>query len=374
MAIFFKKTDRFLPTFCILCSMISVVILYVLVDSRIADFNDSLYIKQVLATSIGIIGMFFISFLDYRKFSGLWFIYAPIAIFLVALTYTKWGIVVGGDKAWLSINGLPSFQPSEFLKLSFILSFGYHLSVLGKSMNKFKNFLALCIHGAVPILMVVAQGDDGTALVFICIFIVMMIAAGLSWKYILAGIITLPLGGILLWQKVMTEYQKNRLTIIFDLYSDPENIGYQQIASKSAIRHGGFLGKGVFSKNFQYVAEMNNDFIFSFLAQVFGILGCIIVSILLIAIVLRIMKTGILCRTPLGKNICSGVIAMFIFHSVINIGMNLGILPVIGIPLPFISAGGTSVITMYFAMGMVMSVYSHQNRPNTKKSRKQRTR
>ena len=169
MAFLFKRTDKVFATMCIILSFISVLLLYSISAMKFQFLRSDSYLVQVAATSVGIIIAFLISIYDYRKFVKLWFIYIPIAILLVFLTYTSMGVTVNGNRAWLNLFGY-TFQPAEVLKIAFILSFGYHLSLLGKkNMNKFSNFVRLCIHGAIPILMVVAQKDDGTALVFVFI-------------------------------------------------------------------------------------------------------------------------------------------------------------------------------------------------------------
>ena len=374
MAFLFKRTDKVFATMCIILSFISVLLLYSISAMKFQFLRSDSYLVQVAAISIGVIIAFLISIFDYRKFVKLWFIYIPIAILLVFLTYTSMGVTVNGNRAWLNLFGY-TFQPAEVLKIAFILSFGYHLSLLGKkNMNKFSNFVRLCIHGAIPILMVVAQKDDGTALVFVFIFVFMMLFAGLHWKYIIAGIITLPALFILLWAKVLTEYQKARFLIIFDLYSDPDGLGYQQIASQKAILNSGIFGKGLFSKNYSYVAEMDTDFIFSFVAQALGFFGIILICAFYIFILLRILRTGFNCNNVLGKNICVGIFAMFFFHIVVNILMNFGYAPVIGLPLPYLSAGGTYVVTSYISMGIVLSIYSHTGKSYKSKNARRRAR
>ena len=372
MAFLFKRTDKPMITAVIILSFLSVLLLYSISAMKFEFLRSDSYLVQVFAISVGILIAFIISIFDYRKFARLWYIYVPIAVFLVFLTYTDMGVTVNGNRAWLNIKGF-TFQPAELLKIAFILSFAYHLSTLGKkNMNKFSNFIKLCIHGAVPILMVIAQADDGTALVFVFIFVFMMLFAGLSWKYILAGIVALPAFAILLWAKVLTDYQKDRFLIIFDLYSDPDGLGYQQIASRKSILNSGLFGKGLFDKNYSYVAEMDTDFIFSFTAQALGYIGLIVIILFYLFILCRILKSGFDCNNILGKNICVGIFAMFFFHITVNIAMNFGYAPVIGLPLPFLSAGGTYVIISYICMGIVLSVCSHTGKSYKSKNVKRR--
>lgn len=363
MAILFKRTDKLLTFACIVLSLFSILLLYSISAMKFQYIRSDSYLIQIVAFAVGVLIAFIVSFFDYRRFSKLWFIYLPIAIILVALTYTAMGVTVNGQRAWLNIKNTITFQPSEVLKIAFILSFSYHLSLLGKkNMNKLSNFILLCLHALVPITLVVAQKDDGTALVFVFITILMMIFAGLSWKYILSGLVVLPAAAILIWSKVLTSYQKDRFLIILDLNKDPDGLGYQQLASRNSIFSSGLSGKGLFTHNYTYVAEMDNDFIFSFVAQALGFIGCIAVCLVYIFILIRILKIGFNCHNVLGKNICVGIFAMFAFHIVLNIAMNFGYAPVVGLPLPFLSSGGTYLITSYLALGIVLSVCSHSGK------------
>ena len=236
MAILFKRTDKLLPFATIILSIISILLLYSVSAMKFQYIRSDSYLIQSVAFGVGILAAFIIALFDYRKFSKLWFIYLPIAIVFVVLTYTSMGVTVNGQRAWLNCKNIITFQPSELLKIAFILSFGYHLSLLGKkNMNKFSNFLILCLHALVPIALVVAQKDDGTALVFIFITAMMLIFAGLSWKYILSAVVVLPAVAMLLWVKVLTDYQKQRFLIIFDLNKDPDGLGYQQLGAQKMI-------------------------------------------------------------------------------------------------------------------------------------------
>ena len=370
MAILFKRTDKLLPFATIILSIISILLLYSVSAMKFQYIRSDSYLIQSVAFGVGILAAFIIALFDYRKFSKLWFIYLPISIVFVVLTYTSMGVTVNGQRAWLNFKNIITFQPSEVLKIAFILSFGYHLSLLGKkNMNKFSNFLVLCLHALVPIALVVAQKDDGTALVFIFITAMMLIFAGLSWKYILSAVVVLPAVAMLLWVKVLTDYQKQRFLIIFDLNKDPDGLGYQQLGAQKMIFSSGIFGKGLFKHNYDYLAEMDNDFIFSFAAQAMGFIGCAIIVFLYIFILTRILTNGFRSKNALGKNICVGVFSMFLFHIVLNIAMNFGYAPVIGIPLPFLSSGGTYLITSYVALGIVMSVYSHTGKAYKKSKR-----
>lgn len=366
---YISKLDKTLLLLCTVASAWGVVLLYSLPVNNgyyRAYFGASLYKTQLIASVLGILVALILSGIDYKYFAKLWFIHAPIAVILVMLTFTSLGIMREGsdNKAWLDFFGLISFQPAEVLKISFILTFAMHLNKVGGEVNRLRNFIPLCFHGAVPTLLIMGQGDDGTALVFVFIFFCMIFAAGLSWKYLLAGGIAAPFAGMLIWFKFLGTYQKNRILVLFNPDIDPTGLGIanQQIKGKIALGSGQLSGKGLFGGDYYYVAEMHNDFIFSYIGQVAGFIGCVATICVLAAITIKLLFNSRFAKDPLGKYICVGVFAIITFHTIVNIGMVLGVMPVIGLPLPFISAGGTSVVTLYAAIGVAMSVFSHKTK------------
>ncbi len=355
-----RKTDTFLITICLIISLISIICLFVICEKF--SITKRIFLVQAVASTIGLTTAFFMSNLDYHKIANLWKIYIPISLFFVFLTFVI-GIQRGtaDDKAWLKLPLGMSFQPSELLKICFILSFSLHLSSIIKRVNKFKNVILLCIHGAIPIVLVHLQGDDGTALMFLFIFIIMFFSSGISWKYILTAISTCLLSLPALWF-VMSQDQKNRVLITMHPENDQFGSGYQQFHGLISIGNGGFSGKGLFNTDYKFVPEVQNDFIFSFIGQVFGFAGSLIVLSLLLILTSRILIISLKSTDCLGRFICVGVFALISSQVFFNIGMNLSILPVIGVTLPFLSSGGSSVITVYVGIGLVLSVLAYNNK------------
>jgi rod shape determining protein RodA len=282
---------------------------------------------------------------------------------LVALTFTSLGYQRSGadDQAWIRIAGF-NLQPSEVLKLAFILTFSYHLSRDEEDMNKPAHMLLLLLHGALPIGIVGLQGDYGTAIVFAAIFGFMICSAKISWKYLLAA--PFAIGGAVagMWFFALDSFHKKRITILFNPGSDPENIEYQQDLGLAALKSGKIFGKGLFknAEEYIYVPEIHNDFIFTYVGQVFGFLGSIGLLIILAYICLKIFADSRVTRDRLGRFICMGAFGLMLSHCIMNIGMVLKVAPVIGVPLPFLSAGGTAMISMYAVIGLVLSTYSHR--------------
>lgn len=349
-----------------LCAVISTLLIYSIVESGISDIEGvgpSYWKTQLISMGIGLFGAVLISLIDYRKLVKLWFVFAPLALALVALTFTSLGYQRSGadDQAWIQIGGF-NFQPSELLKLAFILTFGYHLSRDEEDMNKPAHMLLLLLHGAIPIGIVGLQGDYGTAIVFAAIFGCMICSARISWKYLLAA--PFAIGGAVagMWFFALDSFHKKRITILFHPGTDPENIEYQQDLGLAALKSGGVFGKGLFkdADSYVYVPEIHNDFIFTYVGQVFGFLGSIGLLIILAYICLKIFADSRVTRDRLGRFICMGAFGLMLSHCIMNIGMVLKAAPVIGVPLPFLSAGGTAMISMYAVIGLVLSTYSHR--------------
>lgn len=347
-----------------LIAALSSLLIYSIVKNKMIDgIGDSYWQTQLFSMGVGIVVAIIISFIDYHKLVKLWFIYAPIALALVALTFTSLGYKRDGadDRAWLNV-GFVQFQPSEILKLAFILTFSYHLSNDEEEMNKPSHMALLLLHGAIPIGIVGLQGDYGTAIVFAAIFAFMICSARISWKYLLAAPFVAAAGIAVMWFFFLGSQHKKRILILFHPGTDPEYMEYQQDLGLAALKAGGVFGKGLFAPADSYISvpEIHNDFIYTYAGQVFGFVGSMGLLIIFMYICLKIFGNSRVTRDHLGKFICMGAFGLIFAHCVMNIGMVLKVAPVIGVPLPFLSAGGTAMISMYAMIGLVQSTYSHR--------------
>jgi len=365
---YFRKLDKGL--FLAICglSAFSVLLMFTLVTNGVVSKQTSMYKIQFIALCLGAAVALIMSGLDYHKFTKLWFLYVPLCVGFTLLTFTKLGYQPHegvDDRAWIDI-GLTTIQPSEFLKIAFIMSFAVHLDKVKDNINNILNVALLCIHGIVPVLIVVLQGDDGTAIVFLAIFLCMIFAAGISWKYIITVMIAAPFAVWFLWDNIMQPHQKKRFLVLMqeDPINDPEyaDIFYQQHWGRLALGSGQLFGKGLHADEYVPVSYVQNDFIFSFVGQCFGFIGCIALVAVFAYICLKIIADGSIAKDELGRNMCMGVFALIFVHCVLNIGMVLVVMPVIGVPLPFVSQGGSSMISMFMSVGLVMSVYSHSEK------------
>lgn len=363
---YYDAMDKWLVLAALACSVLSCFMLFSIASNELLDRADMGTFRTQLAASIlGLAAVVSLSVMDYNRIIRLWYIYCPAALGLVLLTFTSLGYRRSGadDQAWLDIAGF-TLQPSEILKLAFILSFAYHLTRDEENMNKFSHMVLLCLHAAVPMGLVALQGDYGTAIVFAFIFMAELLSSRIYLRYILAAAIAIPAACAAAWFFLLGETHKARILVLLHPGTDPENLEYQQDLGLSALARGKIFGKGLLAGNDSYVAvpEMHNDFIFAYVGQTLGMIGALAVVVLLTFICLRVLTDSMASKNLQGKFICVGAFGMFFAHCFMNIGMVLKVMPVIGIPLPFLSAGGTAVVCMYTAIGLVNSTRCHNVR------------
>ena len=266
-------------------------------------------------------------------------------------------------RSWLKIFAFGGYslylQPSEILKIAFIITFSYHLSKTRQNLSGFLNIFLLCIHAAIPIGLVVITGDMGSALIFAMMFLGMMFVSGVHWLYFPAGLLAVGAAAPIVWYKVFDNIQRNRILALFHPDDYPTEI-YQQKQALSAMKNGGFFGTGYLKGDFTQsgsVPESQNDMIFSAVGEEFGFLGALLLLALFVLLAIRIVRIGKRSNNFAACMLCYGIMFMIMSQVIVNIGMCLSLLPVIGITLPFISAGGSSVICLYLAVGLVLSVH-----------------
>lgn len=366
IATYIKHTDRWLWLFCLGLSGFSVTLIAGIAFSGILQKVSMRTVAvQCIAAGLGAIGAIILSKFDYHTLTKLWKLHMPVAYFLVLLTF-----IIGqgteermGDKSWLSIPGIPfMLQPAELLKISFILTLAYHLYIVREDINRPQNLLGICLHGAIPVLLIHFQGDDGSALVFGVIFVCMVFAAGLSWKYIVSAVGAVAVCAPVLWFFVLNNDQKQRILALYDPAASTQGILYQQHNAMLAIGSGKVWGNGIFNTNHKYIPEIHNDFIFAFIGESLGFVGCLATLLVLAMICCKILSNAHRAEDLQGRLICAGVFAMISFQAIVNIGMCLSVLPVVGITLPFLSAGGSSVLATYLGLGLVLSVYMNTSK------------
>lgn len=355
----FRQTDKLLLLFSVVLSVFGALMVCT------ATYDGESYLSRdtvvmFIALAIGVAASLVISLIDYEIIYKLWWFIAGICLFLMLLLI-PFGVAPDGRSdaiSWLNL-GVVYLQPSEILKIGFIVTFSLHLSKLKKDLVSVKNVALLCIHAAIPIGLVVITGDMGSALIFIFMFIGMMYIAGVHWLYFPAGLLMIVAAAPFIWLKVFSNIQRDRILALFNPDNYPDEI-WQQSQAANAIKAGGLTGTGLFGCEYTHsglVPECENDMIFSVVCECFGFIGGFALLLLFCLLAYRIIRTGKKSGNFAAEMMCYGVAFMIIAQVVVNIGMCLALLPVIGITLPFISAGGSSTVCIYGAIGLVMSVY-----------------
>ena len=322
-------------------------------------------IIQAAAAVLGMVLMTALSFIDYRQFAKKYRAVILINAALLLFTYFFGeGVTDKTNANWINL-GFIKIQPSEFAKILFIYSFAAHLYFVRDRINKFFTAMTLFLHAAIIIGLTFLQKDLGTLTIFLFIFAVMCFAGNLNLWYFIAGIAGIFIASPFIWTK-LNYFQQQRILAPYDISVDPNAIGvrHQAVRSMTAISLGGINGSGymhgkITQGNF---SAKHTDMIFATICEEFGFIGAIAVLGLYIFLVTRIILVAIRSENTFGCLICTGVAAMFIIQIIENIGMCLGVLPVIGITLPFLSYGGSSALSTYIAIGLVLSVNTHKER------------
>ncbi len=329
----------------------------VLISSATSSFGSR---KMLFVQAFGILaGMFMCLVLLTLEHENLARFSVPIyglCIVLLVLTLI-FGIEVMGNKNWISLGPI-NVQPSEFVKIGFIITFSKHLTTVRQYINNIRALLPLGLHFLVIAALVAMEGDLGTTLVFLFICIVMLMAAGLHWGFFLGGAVVVGIAAPFIFENLET-YQQMRILAVYDPSLDPLGYGYHTIQSKIALGSGGLTGAGLYNgiqTQYSILPEKQTDFIFSVCGEELGFVGCFFVILLEAAIILRLLYIARHAADHMGCFICVGLAAMLFMQAAENIGMCLGLLPVIGLTLPFFSYGGSSVLALCMSMGLAMSV------------------
>jgi len=323
--------------------------------------RHSLFVHQIWWVGIGLAAMLFMIVMDYHQLTNWGYVFYGIALVLLVAVLAVGRSGMGAQR-WISLGPL-SFQPSEMAKLGIIIALAKYFSEDrisdGHTLGELAKPLALVL---VPVILVVKQPDLGTALMLLFIFCGVVVAAGIrvrSFIYIIVtGIITLPLAWGFLWNH-LKDYQKKRILVFLSPDSDPAGAGYHVIQSKIAIGSGSLVGKGFLNgtqSQLSFLPERHTDFIFSVISEEWGFVGSLIVLLLFLFIILWGIETAHKAKDRFGSLLAVGAVSMLSFHVIINTGMTLGIMPVVGVPLPLISYGGTSALTTLIALGILMNV------------------
>ena len=313
------------------------------------------HIKQIYWVLAGVGAMFLVSLLNYQAVLEQvhWMYIAALASLIAVLLF---GQKYLGAKRWIKMPGGGHFQPSEWVKLILILAVAKYFADLHERELSWPDFLKAGAIVGFPMLMVLRQPDLGTALTYLPVAVMALFLGGLRWKQ---ALIVLAIAGLIVpvaWHKVLKPYQKERLTSFMHPEADSQGSGYQVDQSKIAVGSGGIFGSSQGSQHLAFLPVPQTDFIFAAFAEEHGFVGALGVLLLYFIVLMRLTQNAQTAPDRAGAFLVMGVVAVLSFHILVNVGMVVGFMPVTGIPLPLMSYGGSSVLFMFLALGIVMNV------------------
>ena len=363
--LFLSDAVRRVDPILLLCTTILSIISLVTVYGAVENFGMSKLRMQFAMTVAGILLTFIVANLDYHVIlDRLWLVMLLFSVGILGLTLVAGDTGAGmetANKSWITIPVIGiAIQPSEFVKITFICTFAKHLSSVQATINKFRPLVGLGLHALLIVGLILVSGDLGVALVYMVLVLVMLFCAGLHWGYFaaLGGVVTVAFP--FLWD-YLAAYQQDRIVVGFNPDLDPMDKGWQPLLSQQCMENGGLWGVGLHSGgDYEQLTASHTDFILATICEKFGFIGGTIVILTLAVLVLRVLWIGRQSSHDYGMFIAAGVAAVLIAQTLENVGMCLAILPVVGITLPFLSCGGSSLLATYILIGMVHSVKAHK--------------
>ena len=360
--VFLKRADSLLFLLCLTASVLGIVI----ISSATKSYNSSSYVYvQIAALIIGIVLYFLFTVIDTDIIADQWplLLVAEIVLLLLLIPFGDAGDT--GNKSWIRFLGI-GIQPSEIVKVIYIVLSAKHISFLRdyRSLSSPLSVFQIAAHFGVLFLLILGISSDlGNALIFFFIFLVTMFVSGLKLYWFLFGGAAMAVMVPLAWNHVLSPRQKERILAPYDPTIDPDGYGvnWEPRQARLALSSGRLTGEGLYhgmqTQSNEAIDSKHADYIFAAIGEELGMVGCILVILLLTAIILRCVYVGLHSRSSFGMLVCFGVAAAFTFQIFVNIGMCLGLTPVIGVALPFFSYGGSSLFTSFAAMGLVSGIH-----------------
>lgn len=341
----------------IILSMVGLMMVYS--TGLAGTLERNLWLKQTAALSLGLAGLFFFGTLDYRVFKkrSTWLYLLSLAL-LVGLLF--FGLEVKGSARWFNL-GLINFQPAEFSKLALIIVLAKFIQGRGLLLQKFRYVAWSFVYVLIPVVLVMLQPDFGSALIHVAIWFGLLLLSPMPRRYLLYLAVGFVVIAILAWQFILIDYQKDRIHSFLDPTADPLGRGYNVLQSTVAIGSGGFFGTGLargLQSQLRFLPERQTDFIFASTVEELGLFGGGLVLILLAFVLWRLLRVVKFSRDRFGTLVAGGIFFMFLTQISVNVGMNLGLLPVTGITLPFLSYGGSSLVINFWLIGIAQNIWS----------------
>jgi rod shape determining protein RodA len=357
-----KDFDKAVLLAALAICAIGLFTLYSATKIRGLPFLESFVFKQISWTVFGSALLLLIINISYQRFIDISYVLYGVNILLLALVLMLGSARLGAQR-WFTIGSF-TLQPSEFIKINFILALAAYLGSKRANLASFKSFIGPLVLLGMPFALVLIQPDLGTALLLVPLFLSMMFVAGANPRYlgilVVSGLASTPL----FWH-FLRDYQKQRLLVFLDPNVDPLGAGYTIIQSKIAVGSGGLIGKGWLEgtqNQLNFLPERHTDFIFSVIGEEWGLLGALIVLMLFLLIVRRAFDIAHSTNDMHGKLIATGIAVLIGLQATVNIAMTIGLMPVVGIPLPLVSYGGSSMLTTFIAIALLLNVGMRRSR------------
>lgn len=359
-----KKTDLIIVSITFAIIVFSMLVLFSSCHQKGEFIRTDIFFKQLAWVFIGVVVMFAFSFLDYRRIRDIaWPFYFFALLMLVSVLII--GHVHFGAQRWLRWGAI-NFQPSEIGKVALVFVLSHYFSqksfeeliIFKKRSTLLKGFIIpLCMTGLMAYLVAI-QPDLGTAIIYFFLFMCLVIFCGVRLRYIVSFFCMIVLVSPVFWF-LLRDYQRDRLLVFLNADRDPLGAGYTIIQSKIAIGSGRLFGKGWMSgtqNQLNFLTERHTDFIFSTLGEEWGFVGGVFLLVLFYFLIQRILKISSRVSDPFAKNLCICIAFLFCIQVVINIAMTIGLMPVVGLPLPLVSYGGSSLISFFLLIGIVLNI------------------
>jgi rod shape determining protein RodA len=328
------------------------------------QWSPAVFRKQLMLLAVGVVGAIVLAAIPPRVWLRF---YKPLYALnvLMLLGVLVFGAERKGAQRWLELPGGFQLQPSEFAKLLLVLTLAAWLARQGDAIRTPKGFLLSALHMAVPALLVFKQPDLGTSLVFAAVWFAMVYLAGARARWLWLTVVAGALGFAGLWHfDILRDYQKARLVSFLNPEADPKQSGYHILQARIAVGSGQLTGKGYLhgtQKNLRYIPEQHTDFIFVVVAEELGFVGSVGLLGLFGAFLYAVWRIMVNTRNEYHRLLAGGILTLFTFHLLTNVGMTIGLFPVVGIPLPFISYGGSMLITALAAVGLLLAIRLHES-------------
>ncbi|MBF0556164.1 MAG: rod shape-determining protein RodA [Nitrospirae bacterium] len=357
---FLKQFDWYTLLILLMISLAGVMSIYSATRPVMSNIQPTYYLKQLLWMCVGICALVVVVIYDYSWLKKFGYILYAFGLFMLVLV-----LVVGrsgmGAQRWLDL-GIIRFQPSDLFRIILIVALSKYLSVIKNQLNKWQFLFSLGAFGLLPAMLIIKQPHLGTGLIVLATYFFLVIAKKIERKILITllilSVLVLPLLGKTLW-KHLKDYQKNRIVAFIDPDRDPKGIGYQIEQSKITIGSGMLFGRGYLKGTqgpLRFLPEKHTDFIFSVYAEEWGFAGSMVIFAFYMLLFVRGLDTALKAKDDFGRLMALGITFMLFLYFIINLGMVIGMMPVVGVPIPFMSYGGSAMIANYMAVGILINI------------------